>query len=139
MPAPLESDLLRSFLAVCETGSLTAAAGRVGRTQSALSMQIKRLEEVVGTPLFERQPRGVVPTAAGRQLSGYARRVVDLLEVAGAALRTADCAGPVRIGVPVEFSDTAFGSSGAETSSPTKIWRAGASNALAHPSSNANR
>jgi DNA-binding transcriptional LysR family regulator len=108
MPAPLESDLLRSFLAVCETGSLTAAAGRVGRTQSALSMQIKRLEEVVGTPLFERQPRGVVPTAAGRQLSGYARRVVDLLEVAGAALRTADCAGPVRIGVPVEFSDTAL-------------------------------
>jgi len=106
MSVPLESDLLRSFLAVFETGSLTAAAGRVGRTQSALSMQIKRLEAVVGTPLFERQPRGVAPTAAGRQLVGYARRVVELLEAAGAALRTADCAGPVRIGVPVELSDT---------------------------------
>ncbi len=106
MPTPLESDLLRSFLAVCDTGSLTAAAARVGRTQSAVSMQIKRLEEGVGTPLFDRQPRGVAPTAAGRQLQGYARRVVDLLDAAGAALRTADCAGPVRIGVPAEFGDT---------------------------------
>lgn len=106
MPAPLESDLLRSFLAVGDSGSLTAAAVRVGRTQSAVSMQIKRLEEVVGTPLFERLPRGVALTAAGRQLATYARRVVDLLEAAGAAVRATDCAGPVRIGVPAEFGDT---------------------------------
>uniref|UniRef100_UPI00286C0EC9 helix-turn-helix domain-containing protein n=1 Tax=Tabrizicola sp. TaxID=2005166 RepID=UPI00286C0EC9 len=49
---PLESDLMRAFLAVADTGSVTAAAGRVGRTQSAVSMQIRRLEENLGQPLF---------------------------------------------------------------------------------------
>lgn len=105
-PVPLESDLLRSFMVVCDSGSLTAAASQVGRTQSALSMQIKRLEEVVGTPLFDRLPRGVALNPAGRQLAGYARRVIELLDAAALAARGASCTGPVRIGFPAEFSDT---------------------------------
>ena len=55
----LDSDLLRTFVAVAESGNFTRAGEAIGRTQSAISMQIKRLEEVVGDPLFERGSRGV--------------------------------------------------------------------------------
>ena len=58
---PLDSDLMRSFLALADTGSVTAAADRLGRTQSAVSMQLRRLEETLGQPLFARLPRGVDP------------------------------------------------------------------------------
>ena len=59
---PLDSDLMRAFLAVADTGSVTAAGDRIGRTQSAVSMQIRRLEQSLGQPLFQRLPRGVVLT-----------------------------------------------------------------------------
>ena len=84
---PLDSDLMRSFLAVAQTGSVTAAAELVGRTQSAVSMQIRRLEENLGQPLFLRQPRGVTLTPRGSQLLPYAQRVVSLLQEAATALR----------------------------------------------------
>ena len=94
---PLDSDLMRAFLAVADTGSVTAAADRVGRTQSAVSMQIRKLEESLGQPLFNRLPRGVVLTPRGAQLLPYARRVTSLLEEAATALREKPLAGPVRI------------------------------------------
>jgi len=103
MSLPLDSDLLRSFLAVAETGSMTSAAGRVGRTQSALSMQIRRLEEVLGQSLFDRLPRGVALTARGRQLIPYARQVARTLEEAGIALRETPLDGPIRIGICDEY------------------------------------
>jgi DNA-binding transcriptional LysR family regulator len=84
---PLDSDLMRSFLAVADSGSVTAAADRLGRTQSAVSMQIRRLEDSIGQPLFDRLPRGVALTARGVQLVPYARRVTSLLEEAATALR----------------------------------------------------
>ncbi len=104
MAAPLDSDLMRSFLAVADLGSVTAAAGRLFRTQSAVSLQIKRLEESLGQPLFERQARGVVLTPRGEQLMPYARRVVALLDEAALAIREKPLVGPVRVGIPDEYS-----------------------------------
>lgn len=104
MALPLDSDLLRTFLAVAETGNVTRAAEHVGRTQSAISMQVKRLEEGVGEALFERGPRGVVLTRRGDQLLPYARRIVGLMEEAGVALASRPLEGPVRLGVPEEYA-----------------------------------
>jgi len=106
MSVPLESDLMRSFLAVADSGSVTAAAGLVGRTQSAVSLQIKRLEDSLGQPLFDRLARGVALTPRGEQLVPYARRVVALLDEAGRALREKPLAGAVRVGIPDEYSGT---------------------------------
>lgn len=106
MALPLESDLLRTFLVVAETANFTRASDRLGRTQSAVSLQIKRLEDAVGDQLFDRGPRGVTPTRRGRDLLPYARRVVELLDEAGAAMRSAPLDGPVRIGIPEEYGQT---------------------------------
>ena len=106
MTVPLESDLLRTFLAVAETGNVTRAAEHVGRTQSAVSMQVRRLEEGVGEALFTRGPRGVALTPRGDQLLPYARRVVGLLDETAVAIRTTPLDGPVRIGVPEEWGQT---------------------------------
>jgi len=103
---PLDSDLMRAFLAVADTGSVTAAADRVGRTQSAVSMQIRRLEDSLGQPLFNRLPRGVALTPRGEQLLPYARRVTSLLDEAAVALREKPLIGPVRIGIPDEYAGT---------------------------------
>ncbi|WP_102224336.1 LysR family transcriptional regulator [Acidimangrovimonas sediminis] len=105
MPVPLDSDLMRSFLAVAEAGSVTEAAGRLGRTQSAVSMQIRRLEDLLGQPLFERQPRGVALTDRGARLLPYARRVSELLDEAAAALSERPLSGPVRVGIPEEYGE----------------------------------
>ena len=104
MAAPLESDLMRSFLAVADAGSVTLAAERLFRTQGAVSLQIRRLEENLGQPLFTRQARGVDLTPRGEQLVPYARRVVALLNEASVALRDKPLVGPVRVGIPDEYS-----------------------------------
>ena len=67
----LEIDLLRTFAAVADTGSFTGAAGLVARTQSAVSLQIKRLEEALGQRVFERTSRSLALTRAGETLLGY--------------------------------------------------------------------
>lgn len=103
---PLESDLMRGFLAVAETGSVTIAAARLGRTQSAVSLLIKRLEENLGQPLFERLARGVRLTPRGEQLLPYALRVTSLLDEAALALREKPLIGPVRVGIPDEYSSS---------------------------------
>lgn len=106
MHNPLDSDLMRSFLAVADTGSVTHAAARLFRTQSAVSLQIKRLEQHLGQPLFLRQARGVELTPRGEQLLPYARRVVETLDEAAIALREKPLVGPVRVGIPDEYSGT---------------------------------
>ncbi len=103
MLPPLDSDLMRSFLAVVETGSLTSAGNQLGRTQSAMSMQIRRLEDSLGQSVFVREPRGVRLTERGKQLLPYAQRVVGLLDEAAVALREKPLSGPVRVGVPDEY------------------------------------
>ncbi|MFB9948112.1 LysR family transcriptional regulator [Rhizobium puerariae] len=106
MALPLESDLLRSFLVVAEVRNVTRAALRLGRTQSAVSMQVKRLEEVVGKPLFERGPRGVHLTEEGLRLEPYARRIVGLVDETTALMQTTPLDGTLRIGIPEEYSQT---------------------------------
>ncbi|MBP1852543.1 LysR family transcriptional regulator [Rhizobium halophytocola] len=104
MALPLESDLLRIFLAVAEYENVTRAADVLGRTQSAVSMQVKRLEEVAGTPLFTRGPRGMTLTETGQRLLPYARRIVRLVDETTASLRVQPLDGPVRIGIPEEYN-----------------------------------
>ena len=94
----LQIDLLRAFHEVAETGSFTRAARRLNRVQSAVSMQIKRLEEAVGRPLFERGGRRVALTDEGVMLLGYARRMLSLNREALTSLREPAMAGVVRLG-----------------------------------------
>jgi DNA-binding transcriptional LysR family regulator len=103
MEPRLESGLLRTFLAIAEGGSFTRAAEAVHRTQSAVSMQVKRLEEGVGRPLFRRGGRGVVLTPPGEALLPKARRIVRLLDEAASSLAAEEVTGPVSIGVPEEY------------------------------------
>lgn len=102
----LESDLLRTFIAVAETSNFTKAAEIVGRTQSAVSMQIKKLEEAIGSSLFERGSRGVTLTRHGNTLLAKARRVISLLDETAASMRTPALTGMVRVGIPEEFGSS---------------------------------
>ena len=76
--ASLDIDLLRSFAAVADSGGFTAAAALVARTQSAVSMQVQRLEEAVGHRLFVRSPRALALTPQGEALLDSARRILAL-------------------------------------------------------------
>ncbi len=102
----LDSDLLRTFLAVAETGSVTGGAERIFRSQSAASLQIKRLETVLGRQVFERHGRGVVLTATGETLRPVAQRVVQLLDGTLAELTSRHLKGSLRIGIPDEYGGT---------------------------------
>jgi DNA-binding transcriptional LysR family regulator len=102
----LDSDLLRTFVAVADTGNFTRAADRVHRTQSAVSMQIKRLEEVVGGALFARGSRGVEITRRGDRLLSNARRIVALLDETSALIDAPALDGKVRIGIPEEYGQS---------------------------------
>jgi DNA-binding transcriptional LysR family regulator len=105
MAVHLDSDLLRTFVAVADAGNFTKAASQVNRTQSAVSMQIKRLEGITGESLFDRGSRGVALTRKGEELLSNARRIVSLLDETAASLNAAPLDGPVRIGVPEEYGD----------------------------------
>jgi len=100
---PLESDLLRTFVAVAESGNFTKAGETVGRTQSAVSMQIKKLEDILGESLFERGSRGVNMTGHGIRLLDNARRIVTMLDDTAASIRLPALDGSVRIGISEEY------------------------------------
>ena len=106
MNPSLESDLLRTLTAIAETGNFTRAAETVGRTQSAVSVQMKKLEDIVGERLFERGPRGVTLTPPGEQLVTDARRILSLLDQAAVSLHSDPLDGFVRIGIPEEYGGT---------------------------------
>lgn len=95
----LELDSLRAFLAIADQGSFTAAAGSVGRTQSAVSLKIRKLEEALGKPLFLRNAHRTTLTPAGELLLGHARRLVRDSDAAIAHLRAAEAAGAIRLGI----------------------------------------
>lgn len=103
MSLNLETDLLRTLSAIADTGSFTAAARAVNRTQSAISMQVKKLEESVGQPLFTREGRTVRLTTEGEALLGYARRILKLHDQALARFRQPELSGVVRIGAPDDY------------------------------------
>lgn len=96
----LEHDVLRTFVAIAETGSFTRGARQVFRTPSAVSMQIKRLEETLGQAVFVREPRHVRLTPEGEALLGYARRLLELNEEAVAQFLAPSVDGTVRLGTP---------------------------------------
>jgi DNA-binding transcriptional LysR family regulator len=96
----LDLTSLRSFVAIADAGGVTRAAGFLNLTQSAVSMQIKRLEEMLDTQLLDRSARQVALTTAGEQLLGYARKMLALNdEIFGKLTRTED-EGEIVLGVP---------------------------------------
>ncbi|MGD9509197.1 MAG: LysR substrate-binding domain-containing protein [Geminicoccaceae bacterium] len=104
MSRPLDLDLLRTLVAVAETGSFSNAALRVGRSQSAVSMQIQKLESSLGKELLVRGGRMVVANRAGNDLLAYARRLLRLSDEAWASLTRPEVAGTVRLGVPEDYA-----------------------------------
>ncbi len=96
----LDLTALRSFVAVAETGGVTRASGFLNLTQSAVSMQLKRLEDGMGVKLLERAGRGVALTPTGQQLLGYARRMVELNDEILSRLTDQTFEGEVFLGVP---------------------------------------
>lgn len=106
MPVNLPTNLLRSFVAIVDTGSMLNASEQVFLTQSALSLQIKRLEELVQQSLFLREGRRLSLTPAGELLLDYARRVLSLHDEAVAAVSAGQFAGPARVGMVQDFAET---------------------------------
>lgn len=100
----IPTDLLRTFVTAIDSGSFTRAAELVGRTQSAVSLQIKRLEDVAGVQLFLRHAHKQSLTPEGRSLAQYARRILALNDEALAKLRQPTVAGKVRFGAPHEYT-----------------------------------
>lgn len=100
----LQLDWLKCFVAVVDNGSLSGAAPQVHRSQSAISMQLKKLEAAVGRQLLLRDARHLQLTADGQVLLGYARRLLDLHADAQSAFHGAELAGRVRLGVPDDYA-----------------------------------
>ena len=100
----LQTDWLRCFVAAVDAGSLSAAAPEVHRSQSAVSMQIKKLEVAAGCRLLVRGPRHLQLTHDGQVLLGFARRLLDLQAEAQAALHEQPVSGVVRLGVPDDYA-----------------------------------
>ena len=105
MTTLLDIDQLRTFIAIAETGSFTKAAEVVNKTQSAVSMQMKRLEERIERPIFARDGRSSKLTEDGARLLDYARRLVKLNVETVAAFSDAALSGRVRLGVPDDYAD----------------------------------
>ena len=104
MPFHLDSISLKSFIAIADTGSFTKAALAVGRTQSALSLQIKKLEENLGCELFNRGARKATLTEQGEIFSSYARRIIQLQLEVYSRLKEPDIEGEIRFGTPEDFA-----------------------------------
>jgi DNA-binding transcriptional LysR family regulator len=99
----LENDVLRTFVAIAETGSFAKAAKSVFRTPSAVSMQIRKLEETLDRSVFVREGRSIRLTSEGEALLGYARRILRLSDEAVGLFRKPDIEGTVCIGTPDDF------------------------------------
>lgn len=104
MPFHTDTITLKSFLAITEHGTYSHAAEMVGRTQSALSIQIKKLEESLGCKLFERTSRNVKLTEQGEIFRGYAKRMLDMQREAYSRMREPDIEGEIRLGTPEDFA-----------------------------------
>ncbi|MCA0278688.1 MAG: LysR family transcriptional regulator [Proteobacteria bacterium] len=105
-PLPLlDLDVLRTFVAIAETGSFTTAANAVYRTPSAVSMQIKKLEDILGRSVFLRDARSVALTTDGEMLLGYARRMLAINREAVSKFIIPDIVGVVRLGSPDDFGE----------------------------------
>jgi DNA-binding transcriptional LysR family regulator len=102
----LDPHLLRAFISVADVGSVNRAAASLHRTQAAVSMQIRRLEEMVGASLFARSPKGLAVTAEGQALMPYAREILTLGEEACRRVSGQTMQGRVKLGVIEDFAAT---------------------------------
>jgi DNA-binding transcriptional LysR family regulator len=102
----LDTDQLRSFVSIVDTGSFTRAAERVNKTQSAVSMHIRRLEEQLGRSLFAKNGRGVRLTDDGEKLVDYARQMLQLEAAAFASVSDKALAGRIRLGIPDDYAES---------------------------------
>lgn len=98
-------DVLRTFVTGVDLGSFAKAAERLGRSTSAVSAQLKKLEDQLGLPVLRKEGRGMVTTSAGESLLGYARRLLELNDEAATAVRGAELAGSVRLGMQEDFGE----------------------------------
>lgn len=104
MSGQLDLDLLRTFVVIAETGALSRAARRVGRTQAAVSLQVKRLEHLLDQPLLERTGRGVTLTSPGTRLLAHAQRILRYHDAAMAELSGKGLSGTIRFGCPDDYA-----------------------------------
>lgn len=100
----VDADLLRTFVTVVESGGFSRAAERLLRGQSAISLQIKRLEEQLGVQLLERNPRHMSLTSEGELIIDYARRILSLNDELVARVTEPELSGLVRLGAPEDFA-----------------------------------
>ena len=105
MVATLDLDQLRTFVAIAETGSFTRAADRVAKTQSAVSMQMRRLEERIGKAIFARDGRQSKLSEDGERLLAYAHRMLRLNDETLSAFDDDELIGRVRLGTPDDYAD----------------------------------
>lgn len=98
-------DALRSFVTGMELGSFAKASERLGRSTSAVSAQLKKLEDQAGTAIFRKAGRGLMLTEAGEVMLGYARRLIDLNDEAASAMRDVELEGWVRLGLQEDFGE----------------------------------
>ncbi|MGN6235871.1 LysR substrate-binding domain-containing protein [Dyella sp.] len=101
-----DPEVLRSFLLGVELGSFARAAERLNRSTSAVSAQLKRLEDQAGRPLLRKSGRGMALTETGEVMLGYARRLLELNDEAAAAVRGVELEGRVRLGLQEDFGET---------------------------------
>jgi len=98
-------DTMRSFVTGVELGSFAKAADRLGRSTSAVSAQLKKLEDQAGTSLLRKAGRGMALTEAGEVMLGYARRLLDLNDEAASAMHGVQLEGRVRLGLQEDFGE----------------------------------
>jgi len=101
----LDLDVMRSFVTGIDLGSFAKAADRLGRSTSAVSAQLKKLEDQAGTPLLRKAGRGMALTEAGEVMLGYARRLLELNDEAVSAVRGVQLDGRVRLGMQEDFGE----------------------------------
>ncbi|NNC01181.1 LysR family transcriptional regulator, partial [Corallococcus exiguus] len=106
MPHNLDVSLLRAFVAVVDSGGMTAATGVLNLTQAAVSQQIKRLEDTIGQPLIVRGRRGVQLTSTGERLFGRAKRLLTLNDDIWHEMTIPVYEGEVRLGIPSDIVNT---------------------------------
>ena len=101
---PADPDLLKAFVTVVDCGGFSRAAERLFRSQSTVSLQIKRLEDHLGVTLLDRTPRRLALTTEGELILDYARRILSLNEELASRVREPELSGVVRLGAPEDFA-----------------------------------
>ncbi|MCW5712374.1 LysR substrate-binding domain-containing protein [Shinella sp.] len=99
-----QTDLLRTFVSVIDLGAFTKAGEALGRTQPAISLQIRRLEELVGSPIIKQVGRTLLLTSEGEMLLSYAREILRLNDEAASYFNRAKIAGVIRVGLPNDYA-----------------------------------